>query len=145
MKSDILISQFRWFVLSIVVHCSDYQMFKYLQNYSYFQRFAMFSRYSDNHKNYLYICNIIQYSDIWSPPFRAVLSIESWLTRTLEGVWKTCSPILAIPTHKSYVEDFYVVLVEHLFRKSPKKLWHNKVKEFTFDSCSTRLSIVTTI
>ena len=43
------------------------------------------------------------------PPFRAVLPIESWFTRTLEGVGKAGASVLTVPTKKYNVGNFLMI------------------------------------
>ena len=71
------------------------------------------SRWSD-------ICNsdsalLERRSDIcWMvpPPFGAVLPIESWFTRTLEGIGKAGAPILAIPAKRPCT--YFIISSNHL-------------------------------
>ena len=67
------------------------QMIRYLQWDS-----ALLERRSD-------ICWMVP------PPFGAVLPIESWFTRTLEGIGKAGAPILTIPTKKGLVHTSLLV------------------------------------
>ena len=130
-----------------MLRCSDYKMFRYLQNCACYEIFAtcsdtqIFAMLSTVQiiRYVQYICAILSTVQIlrylqWTP-FWAVLPIESRLTRALEGVGKAGSPILTIPENKSYVEN-WILLIENLFWKSPKSSrCIKRTSHFAVSSC----------